>query len=133
MIGGHWGMSDKWKALSIKKIAHRDMYLLLSKWLWRQGYIRLPSACSADTPHDECMPSCPSAILEVRSGAAKEEGAVNATKILTDAGVWGLSPFDDSYRAILHDAGLTDADLLDELCHVGSAGEMFTSAAPQDP
>ena len=30
-------------------------------------------------------------------------------------------------------AGLTYSDLLEELCHIGSPGEMFTSAAPQDP
>ena len=36
--------------------------LLLSKHLWRYGYLRCPEACGADTPVDECVCSCPAAV-----------------------------------------------------------------------
>ena len=126
MIGGHWGMSDKWRAFG-KNMAFPDQNLLLSKWLWRQGYVRLPSTCSADTPHTECTPSCPAAILDDASGFKISEGGRDAdaaaTKILNDAGVWGLSPLGLDYRTALHSTGLTDLDLLQELCHVGVSKE----------
>ena len=136
MIGGHWGMSEKWKSLG-KSMAFPDQNLLLSKWLWRQGFVRVPTTCSDDTPHADCMPSCPAAILDIFSAGAIEaegrEAEKAATEMLTKMGVFSLSPLGESYRDELHEAGLTDLDLLNELCNVGSAGEMFTSAAPQDP
>jgi outer membrane protein insertion porin family len=42
MIGGHWGMSDEWKGLG-NDMSFDDKFLLLSKWLWRQGFVRTAS------------------------------------------------------------------------------------------
>merc|ERR1711988_723320 len=99
-----------------------DNFLLLSKDLWRQGYIRVPEYCSMDTPHKDCMPSCPEAIIQGRE----------ASEIFNLAGL-KVDSSDNIWLKDLANYSLTKDDLLDELCHVGSAGEMFTSSAPQDP
>jgi len=35
--------------------AFDDKFLLLSKWLWRLGYVRTPESCSADTVYIKKM------------------------------------------------------------------------------
>ena len=55
MIGGQWDFKYNWHAY-MKMIFVQDNFLLLSKDLWRQGYIRVPDYCSMDTPHSDCMP-----------------------------------------------------------------------------
>merc|ERR1711988_1297883 len=49
---------------------HPDNFLVMSKFLWRQGLIRTPSFCSADTSGDDCMATCPESL---RSGRKAEE------------------------------------------------------------
>merc|ERR1719263_1351517 len=106
MIGGLWGMSPtEWVAPVAQ---NEDWFLLAAKFMWRQGLVRCPETCSMDTPVSECLCDCPAAILAGR----------NSTQVLKDAGVMGLFGGDA---------------ILSELCHVGLPGELFTSAAPQDP
>jgi hypothetical protein len=59
MTGGHWqaGAPD----LNISDGA--QAVLLSSKYLWRQGLVRCPSYCGADTPAADCACSCPAALL----------------------------------------------------------------------
>ena len=66
-----------------------SVFLLLSKFLWRQGYIRLPETCSMDSVSD-CVASCPDAIIRGRTAVEifKESGV---------EGIWsnyGINPFD---------------------------------------
>lgn len=129
MIGGHWDIKPIWENVA-NETGYPDTFLLLSKFLWRQGFVRLPSFCSDDTPHAECMPYCPSKITENYS----------AEDLVSLAGVLALNPDDanitsdsSSFNSIMEKYGLDSKDLLEELCHIGSPGEMFTSAAPQDP
>ena len=135
MIGGHWGLNEK----VVKFVNHPetpdgtktvspDNFLLLSKFLWRQGYIRVPKTCSADTPADECVASCPDDVIRGRS----------ADKILEESGVKEIWNEANSNTVNLDDTALSAFDIdtatiLDGLCRVGYAGELFTSAAPQDP
>merc|ERR1711988_895209 len=98
-----------------------DNFLLLAKDLWHQGFLRVPW-CSTDTPHSSCMTSCPESY---RNGK-------NATEIFASASL-GRDTADTNWLVKLKDYGFSHEDLLDEICHVGSPGEMFTSAAPQDP
>jgi len=127
MIGGHWGMSDKWKDAG-NAISLTDKFLLLSKWLWRQGFVRTPESCSTDTPHSECMPTCPEGI--VGDWDTMEDG--DAYALLDETGIIALNPTTNLHEVLMAN-NLGWKDLLSELCHVGSPGEMFTSSAPQDP
>ena len=122
MLGGHWDFLHDWTSVT-ENNDFPDQFLLLSKTMWRQGFVRMPSLCSADTPHAECMPSCPS---EIRAGRTAKEILNNITFI--NAFVPDLH-----FESLLKAHGFGYGEFLDELCHVGSPGEMFTSAAPQDP
>jgi hypothetical protein len=127
MIGGHWGNAKKWSVMDNTDFA--DSFLLLSKWLWRQGFVRTPGSCSDDTPHSECMPSCPEGIIGSLDTMTSDE----AYALLDKTGIIALDPIIGTLTEKLFSAGLNWKDVLEELCHVGSPGEMFTSAAPQDP
>ena len=122
MVGGHWSYNPgKWSALS-NELSFSDAMLLISKAFWRQGWTRCPSSCSADTPADECVCSCPESV----------RGNRTAAEIFELAGLWNLNPNSD-LLTLMANNGVSDDDLLDLLCEVGHPGEMFTSAAPQDP
>ena len=122
MLGGHWfydsadydiaGIGANYSMIT-------SSFLLSSKYLWRQGFVRCPEKCSEDTPMDKCVCSCPSEII----------GDMSAQEVLNQSGIFDLT----SDFANLDILGLMDLDydgLLDMLCHVGHPGEMFTSAAP---
>eukprot|EP00618_Florenciella_parvula_P017248 CAMPEP_0119520276 /NCGR_PEP_ID=MMETSP1344-20130328/36331_1 /TAXON_ID=236787 /ORGANISM="Florenciella parvula, Strain CCMP2471" /LENGTH=749 /DNA_ID=CAMNT_0007558145 /DNA_START=116 /DNA_END=2365 /DNA_ORIENTATION=- len=121
MIGGQWDLSSKWSSY-MNEMTFADNFLLLAKVLWRVGFLRVPDYCSTDTPHSDCVTSCPE---EYRNG-------MNATEIFAAAHL-GRDTADSDWLTKLDDYGFTHEDLLDEICHIGSPGEMFTSAAPQDP
>ena len=127
MIGGHWNYKTYWgETRATAWPSFGDVHLLLSKFLWRQGYVRVPELCSSDTAGEDCMPSCPSGVKNGRS----------ARELLEASGVLGKAEWADYMNKTLYLEGgghHTDEELLDELCHVGYPGEMFTSSAPQDP
>ena len=126
MTGGHW-----WLDPLVESLFHTqghdhgrfspDQMLLGSKYLWRQGYVRCPEYCSTDTPQSECACSCPAEIVGQRS----------AQDILMDMGIESIWSLMD--QQIIEGVGLSYDELLELFCHVGHAGEMFTSAAPADP
>mmetsp|Transcript_5413 Transcript_5413/g.16017 ORF Transcript_5413/g.16017 Transcript_5413/m.16017 type:complete len:250 (-) Transcript_5413:31-780(-) len=125
MIGGQWDYNtEKWGDVA-SALSFPDALLLLSKFLWRQGYVRCPTTCSADTAPADCVCSCPSALTKIGEGRTAEE-------FLNASGATALNPNAD-LESVLKAAGLTAEDYVAELCHVGHPGEMFTSAAPQDP
>jgi len=118
MVGGLWGMNEEeWIAPLAE---NEDWFLLASKYMWRQGYVRCPETCSMDAPVSDCFCECPSDVL----------AGMSSTEALNRTGVLGLFGGDAS---TFNSYGISDDQLLSELCHVGLPGEMFTSAAPQDP
>jgi len=130
MIGGMWFFEDNRYNISQGLIDYlgssgkqlSDGFLLASKFLWRQGYVRCPEVCSDDTPETDCVCYCPTEIIANQSAnhILRETGIANAIDDFVDA-------------TFLEEIGMTETELLDFLCHVGHPGEMFTSAAPYDP
>lgn len=120
LIGGHWGLDPYWDEFSQTQGQRLSMsqMLLMSKFMWRQGYVRCPETCSWDTPQSDCVCSCPP--LGGDNMTAHE--ILNVTGVLSRNMPFGRSWSSATYR-----------QLLDALCRVGFPGEMFTSAAPQDP
>mmetsp|Transcript_19502 Transcript_19502/g.25262 ORF Transcript_19502/g.25262 Transcript_19502/m.25262 type:complete len:635 (+) Transcript_19502:47-1951(+) len=118
MIGGYWGWDPKkWNKITEKSRISAVGLLLFAKFLWRQGYSRCPDTCSSDTPQDECYCECPDTI----------RGNKTAYQILNESGAVEMDVFPSDGK------GFTYESLLDGLCRIGFPGEMFTSAAPQDP
>ena len=146
MIGGHWWFSNSTMNKTLAtKTAHtmgmggapfastgasswmgsgqgaRSRALLASKFLWRQGYVRCPETCSTDTAWDDCACSCPAEIVGDTDAEAYD--------VLNKSGLIAINTNWKNPNLF----GMTWRDVLDFLCHVGHPGEMFTSAAPQDP
>ncbi|KAJ8610812.1 hypothetical protein CTAYLR_006440 [Chrysophaeum taylorii] len=117
MTGGYWGWDPAiWGAKTETGRLNPISFLLFAKFLWRQGYARCPDKCSMDTPQDQCRCSCPTEIVGGRS----------ARDVLNASGAFDLNAFVDV-------KGISYDDILEGLCGIGFPGEMFTSAAPQDP
>ena len=131
MIGGLWGLDDAlWGPVtaddSTYHISPVTMFLF-AKFMWRQGAIRCPKACAADAPQEECLCACPA---EIRA----QYGDGSAGAVLNGTGAASQTDFlSENAYATQSAAGLTHDVTLDALCRVGFPGEMFTSAAPQDP
>ena len=123
MVGGHWGFDEEtWRPYLSTQLS-TDYWLLLAKFLWRQGVVRCPATCAADAPPEACACGCP----------ALEDGA-DAEALLDRFGVLALAPPQGLWLAKLRAEGnFSAADGLRLLCQVGHPGELFTSAAPQDP
>ncbi|KAK7249877.1 regulator of chromosome condensation [Aureococcus anophagefferens] len=124
MVGGHWGVDDAWAAyLSTQK--SNDYWLLLSKYLWRQGYAECPTGVFDDAPEARWQAcACP----------ALDAGDLDAATILVDSDVADLAPPQGQWlEKLRREANFTEDDALRLLCAVGTPGELFTSAAPQDP
>lgn len=128
MVGGQWHFEQEslelealWKSSGLIGMGRGAMinnFLLMSKFMWRQGYLKCPTLCSDDTPGDKCTCFCPSTISDWRLNA-QNSGMNDLT------GAW-ITKFKDA-------GNTTEEEVWDELCHVGWAGEMYTSAAPLDP
>ena len=101
MVGGLWGMNEKeWVAPLAE---NEDWFLLASKYMWRQGYVRCPETCSMDAPVSDCFCECPSDVL----------AGMSSTEALNRTGVLGLFGGDAS---TFNSYGISDDQLLSELC-----------------
>ena len=99
-------------------------FLLMSKYLWRQGFLECPVACSADAGDAAvagCACACPARVATAgaASGEFEDDAFWNVTGLDAVAGFLFL----DWPRSLI----------LDVVCHVGHVGDSYSSAAPQDP
>lgn len=121
MSGGLWSVDPEIFAAA-ETMAERSSlnnFLLTSKFMWRQGFIKCPEVCDRGTPAIDCL-------------CTTNPGIVNltATEIMEKSGVYGLYT---ELSAVMSALNLTDSEVLRVFAHFGHAGEMFTSAAPYDP
>ena len=131
MLGGLWGFDLDVEARSEEYGAWRaDQILLGSKFLWRQGYVDCPASCTdghlTGEPRVECACTCGRRV-QIFNGTE-----ASAIRFLEETGIMdvlGADMVDIARQA----TGGSYATLVEALCHVGHPGELFTSAAPQDP
>ena len=141
MIGGHWGFNasivDRVRRLmdEVGKDPFPDQILLASKFLWRQGYVECPAACADGAP---CSCALNPAAYNASALNLERRARRGRRRHLRARGRRRDQP------APRRDVGRPQVDR--EPVHppararvprddgrVGHPGEMFTSAAPQDP
>ena len=137
MLGGIW---NKKMSSYVTERPQAYLTLLMSKNLWRQGYVQCPESCSADSAVSDCQCSCPVAAtgdqtsLEVleESGVLQDVAGVMTTlhydSVTGDVTVDGVDSSDS-----ISLAGVFDDVLHGQLCSPGHVGDMYTSASPFDP
>ncbi|KAH8059542.1 hypothetical protein JL721_9282 [Aureococcus anophagefferens] len=106
MIGGHWWFKNS-----------TDNKTLATKTAHDMGLGGAPS----DAAWEDCACSCPAEIVGTSDADAYD--------VLNKSGLIDINTNWKNPNLF----GMTWRDVLDFLCHVGHPGEMFTSAAPQDP
>ena len=145
MVGGHWHSKSSYYRLpaELEEFGNEQNigvrtdisgFLLQSKFLWRQGLVRCPEMCGADTAGDMCTCSC----------MTEELGFANASTLVFDYGGADFNLISSMYdfwvkpNSTQKMRNSTEWNFVKEelammMCHVGWPGEMFTSAAPYDP
>jgi len=138
-IGGLWAKSLAADSLVSPSMSYE--LLLITKNLWRQGYVSCPMSCTDDA---QSGATCECSLNEAALAAAGSAYEVLTTKtgvlhwvdLISDA-----ISFDDATGKYAI-AGVTDPADLDEawedllrntLASPGHVGEMYTSASPYDP
>lgn len=128
MLGGHWMEHNTVNYEFTTNISDSELFslgwdawLLQSKIMWREGLLRCPERCSSDTPLEDCICDCPA---EIR-------GNLSAYEYIYKSHISKLNG-ENTYKWV-NELGYSWERVLDALCEVGHPGEMFTSAAPQDP
>ena len=137
MLGGIW---QKKMSQYINDKDQAYLSLLMSKNLWRQGYVQCPSECGEEGV-DSCTCSCPSII-----GMSSLDVLLKSGVITDMVDVYVKSDMDhdnlDSRSYAVHGVDPTDEvataaafdELLHEqLCTLGHVGDMYTSGSPFDP
>ncbi|CAM9600123.1 unnamed protein product [Ascophyllum nodosum] len=141
ILGGQWNDPEE---LFLQSADFSQLAVLITKFLWRKGYLRLPVTCNEEVDGagdvSTCRASCPAELYESR-GMTPYDVLVD-----THALYWASK----GNRVIRYDSdedrfyvmGHEDdedfqtafwAKMLRSLCDPGHVGEMFTSAAPYDP
>lgn len=135
LVGGEW---DNPEEEFLDKTGYYESPPLVTKFLWRKGYLRTPERCGeAET----CRASCPSHVYESRGmtpydvlmdvkalhwEAANIKGLIRYNKVTEKFYVAGHED-DEAFEAAFW------SKMLHAFCDPGYVGEMYTSAAPYDP
>ncbi|CAM9369255.1 unnamed protein product [Laminaria digitata] len=138
LIGGEWGASEE---AFIQKVGYAESVPLVSKYLWRKGYLRIPDTCTAGGGEGDCITTCPSHLYEAK-GMTPYDVLMDVQAMMwlahTTQGALVYNSEADKFQIKGHenDGAFENAfwtKMLDSMCNPGRFGEMFTSAAPCDP
>eukprot|EP00903_Cladosiphon_okamuranus_P013777 g12823.t1 len=141
-VGGEWNDPEEELAISL---GYADEVPLMSKFLWRKGFLRMPTTCSVavdgDGDDSTCRASCPAEVYE-NLGMTPYDVLKDCLSAHWIAGKSGGTVYWDEENGIYNVAGHEDDEgfkakfwlrVLNSLCDPGHVGELYTSAAPYDP
>eukprot|EP00904_Undaria_pinnatifida_P008207 jgi/Undpi1/4516/HiC_scaffold_18.g07870.m1 len=148
LIGGEWDNPEEAFTDTVGKrgvpYCYSNMVPLISKFLWRKGYLRVPDTCSVEQSgggdETSCRASCPEELYKTR-GMSPYDVLMDVSAIHWFAETTKGTVIYDTEDERFHIAGdhgqaFEDAfwkKALDSLCDPGHVGDMFTSSAPYDP
>lgn len=144
LVGGEWNDPEQ---SFILETGYYGAVPLVTKYLWRKGYLRFPEECSNaealknGKKTSSCRASCPAELYESRGMTAYDVLVdVNALHWLAGFTSGKLSYNTTADRFYVH--GHEDDEefqtafwfkMLHSFCDPGHLGEMYTSSAPYDP
>ena len=141
MIGGVWGQRETQERverfLALTNGTHAHDLLQLSKIMWRHGFAVSPRRCDPQSSSSSCTVQCPD---EIMKGFSSYAVLTNETGILHWIDQFSDRIFFDQSDGLYHIKNYSpeeerDAwdDLVKVVCNPGHVGDVFTSAAPNDP
>ncbi|CAN0087203.1 unnamed protein product, partial [Scytosiphon promiscuus] len=143
-VGGEWNDPEQQLTQALGITAKVP---LMSKFLWRKGYLRVPASCTVESEgtragdSSTCRTSCPAELYESR-GMTPYDVLMDVHALLWTAESAGGVLVWDEVRERFTVAGFEDdsafqnkmwSKILSALCDPGHVGDLFTSAAPHDP
>ncbi|CAM9656056.1 unnamed protein product [Scytosiphon promiscuus] len=141
-LGGEW--NDPEESLAID-LGYADQVILMAKYLWRKGYLRLPSSCTTEEhgvgDESTCRAGCPAEVYE-NLGMKPYDVLMDCLSLHWISGkTGGIIVYDEENEKFTVAGHEDDEDfqdalwlrILDSLCDPGHVGELYTSAAPYDP
>ncbi|CAN0120597.1 unnamed protein product [Pylaiella littoralis] len=141
-LGGEWNNPEETLAIAL---GYADEVPLMSKFLWRKGYLRIPTSCSEEEhgvgDTSTCRSSCPAEVYK-NLGMTPYDVLTDSLALHWVAGKSGGIVKYNEDKGMFEVAGHEDDDgfqqklwlrILDSLCDPGHVGDLFTSSAPYDP
>ncbi|CAM9678592.1 unnamed protein product [Ectocarpus sp. 12 AP-2014] len=141
-VGGEWNDPEEDLAT---KLGYTDAIPLMTKFLWRKGYLRTPESCTAEKDgvgdSSTCRAGCPAEVYENLGmtpydvlmdtlslhWVAQSSGGVIVYDEAHDRFVVAGHEEDEAFQTKIWEK------ILHSLCDPGHVGELYTSSAPYDP
>ncbi|CAM9656131.1 unnamed protein product [Scytosiphon promiscuus] len=142
LVGGEWNNPEE---QMIDHLGYTSAVPLISKYLWRKGYLRTPESCSMEEhgigDGTTCRASCPAEVYE-NLGMKPYDVLMDVHALYWIAEkTSGTIAYDKELERFIVVGHQDDEDFMDafwkkmlhSLCDPGHVGELFTSSAPYDP
>ncbi|CAB1119544.1 TYR [Ectocarpus sp. CCAP 1310/34] len=134
LTGGEWHAAEE---DFIQKVGYYESVPLVTKFLWRKGYLSIPDKCEVG---ESCQTSCPSELYESKGmtpyDVLMDVHALMWTSHTASSLVYSSRKDKFEVKGYEDDEPFQRAyfkKMLNSFCNPGAVGEMFTSAAPYDP